>query len=114
MQVFLDLPLSGVLTGKVIYEHKHNLWHEVTICDASGKPARRLVLQLTSSRSNPDKARVFNEKLSRVFEIIRSTHAEEKEGGEREGGEEGLPAPVEKEPPVFHDDAEPQLVGRGE
>lgn len=81
LQVFLDLPLSGVLTRKINYDHSHDLWHKVTICESRSQQQRRLVFQLLNT--SPDEVKDFNEKLNGVFEKILSTHTEEKEEGEK-------------------------------
>ena len=77
-QLFLDLHLSGVLTGKLTYGCSNDTWHEVTIRDGNTQQLHQLSFNLKTSPSDPSEVRDFNKKLHEVFEIIQSTGTETK------------------------------------
>ncbi|KAK7115205.1 hypothetical protein V1264_001125 [Littorina saxatilis] len=95
-EVFLDLPLSGLLTGNVTYDNSRPLWHEVTIIHDAGQRVQRLVFNLKTSASDRDQARDFNTKVTHVLEDILTSQVvanQDRDEG-RGDGEGDLTQPV--------------------
>ncbi|XP_076470745.1 ranBP-type and C3HC4-type zinc finger-containing protein 1-like isoform X2 [Babylonia areolata] len=76
--VFLDLPLSKVLSGDIKYDINKQ-WHQLTVQSSGVHPPRHLVFLLHSPSSDHKEAKDFNSKLEAVLEEILTAHTSQGE-----------------------------------